>query len=87
MPLVALMRDIGLAVNTSHLNMSELTEGMQFAIQRTLQAAQQVSQVFSTNYSEPSQSFAEFPFVIVVYMSAFVVDNKAITPAVMHCCI
>ncbi|XP_032422830.1 ATP-binding cassette sub-family A member 12 [Xiphophorus hellerii] len=43
MPLVALMRDIGLAVNTSHLNMSELTEGMQFAIQGTLQAAQQAS--------------------------------------------
>ncbi|PWA31216.1 hypothetical protein CCH79_00002910, partial [Gambusia affinis] len=43
MPLVALMRDIGLAVNTSHLNMSELTEGMQFAIQRTLQAALQAS--------------------------------------------
>uniref|UniRef100_A0A0S7EWI0 ABCAC n=4 Tax=Poeciliopsis prolifica TaxID=188132 RepID=A0A0S7EWI0_9TELE len=43
MPLIALMRDIGLAVNTSHLNMSELSEGIQFAIQGTLQAAQQAS--------------------------------------------
>ncbi|MEQ2157663.1 hypothetical protein GOODEAATRI_003937 [Goodea atripinnis] len=41
MPLASLMRDIALAVNTSHLNISELTVEMQLAIERTLQAAQQ----------------------------------------------
>ncbi|MEQ2251418.1 hypothetical protein ILYODFUR_010724, partial [Ilyodon furcidens] len=41
MPLASLMRDITLAVNTSHLNISELTVEMQLAIERTLQAAQQ----------------------------------------------
>ncbi|KAK5599121.1 hypothetical protein CRENBAI_025848 [Crenichthys baileyi] len=43
MPLASLMRDIALAVNTSHLNISELTVEMQLAIERTLQAAQQTS--------------------------------------------
>uniref|UniRef100_A0A3Q2QFZ9 ATP binding cassette subfamily A member 12 n=1 Tax=Fundulus heteroclitus TaxID=8078 RepID=A0A3Q2QFZ9_FUNHE len=43
MPLTTLVEDISRAVNTSHLNTSELTAGMQFAIEGTLQAAQQVS--------------------------------------------
>lgn len=42
MPLVTLMKDIGLFVNTTHFNFSELTEKMQLVIDSTLKAAQQV---------------------------------------------
>lgn len=47
MPVSALMTDIVIAVNTSHFNLSELTEGMQLAIESTLQSAQQVCPVLS----------------------------------------
>ncbi|KAM4561502.1 glucosylceramide transporter ABCA12 [Fundulus diaphanus] len=43
MPLATLVEGISWAVNTSHLNTSELTAGMQLAIEGTLQAAQQAS--------------------------------------------
>jgi len=42
MPMVTLMTDIAVSVNKSRLNVSELSEGMQFAIERTIQTAQQV---------------------------------------------
>uniref|UniRef100_A0A3B3UCG3 ATP binding cassette subfamily A member 12 n=1 Tax=Poecilia latipinna TaxID=48699 RepID=A0A3B3UCG3_9TELE len=72
MPLVALMRDIGLAVNTSHLNMSELTEGMQLAIQGTLQAAQQVSHG-PLNCSEALKAWEPFAEAAGVNLSTFAV--------------
>ncbi|XP_071316090.1 ATP-binding cassette sub-family A member 13 [Trachinotus anak] len=43
MPVVSLMREIALSVNTSHFNLSELLERMQFAIEHTVQAAQQAN--------------------------------------------
>ncbi|XP_023284363.1 ATP-binding cassette sub-family A member 12 [Seriola lalandi dorsalis] len=42
-PVVTLMREIAMSVNTSHFNLSEVTERMQLAIERTLQAAQQAN--------------------------------------------
>ncbi|XP_015235444.1 PREDICTED: ATP-binding cassette sub-family A member 12 [Cyprinodon variegatus] len=42
-PLVALMRDIVVSANSSHLNISELTMKMQLAVEGTLQAAQQAN--------------------------------------------
>lgn len=42
MPVMTLMVEIAQSVNMSHLNLSVLTERMQFAIEHTLQAAQQV---------------------------------------------
>ncbi|TMS06801.1 ATP-binding cassette sub-family A member 12 [Larimichthys crocea] len=43
MPVVTLMREISQSVNTSHLNLSVITERMQPSIERTLQAAQQAN--------------------------------------------
>ncbi|KAM4558332.1 uncharacterized protein abca12 [Odontesthes bonariensis] len=43
MPMVTLMTDIAVSVNNSRLNVSELSEGMQFAIEHTIQAAQQAN--------------------------------------------
>ncbi len=42
MPVVTLMREIAQSVNTSHFNLSEVSERMQLAIERTVQAVQQV---------------------------------------------
>ncbi|TKS67339.1 ATP-binding cassette sub-family A member 12 [Collichthys lucidus] len=43
MPVVTLMREISQSANTSHLNLSAITERMQPSIERTLQAAQQAN--------------------------------------------
>ncbi|XP_044072836.1 LOW QUALITY PROTEIN: glucosylceramide transporter ABCA12 [Siniperca chuatsi] len=43
MPMVTLMREIAQSVNTSHFNLSEVSERMQLAIERTVQAAQQAN--------------------------------------------
>ncbi|XP_041858132.1 ATP-binding cassette sub-family A member 12 isoform X2 [Melanotaenia boesemani] len=43
MPMVTLMRDIALSVNTSHFNLSELSEEMQHAIEHTVKAAQEAN--------------------------------------------
>ncbi|XP_060944020.1 uncharacterized protein abca12 [Limanda limanda] len=42
-PVVTLMREVARSVNTSHFNLSEVTEGIQAAIEHTLQAAQQAN--------------------------------------------
>lgn len=42
MPVVTLMKEIAHSLNTSHFNLSEVLEGMQRAIELTVQAAQQV---------------------------------------------
>ncbi|XP_032384919.1 ATP-binding cassette sub-family A member 12 isoform X2 [Etheostoma spectabile] len=43
MPVATLMREIAQSVNTSHFNLSEFLEGMQLAIERTVQAAEQAN--------------------------------------------
>lgn len=42
MPVVNLIREIAQSLNTSHINLPELLERMQLAIENTVQAAQQV---------------------------------------------
>ncbi|XP_034429942.1 ATP-binding cassette sub-family A member 12 isoform X2 [Hippoglossus hippoglossus] len=42
-PVVTLMREVARSVNTSHFNLSEVTERIQAAIEHTLQAAQQAN--------------------------------------------
>lgn len=41
-PVATLMREIAQSVNSSHFNLSEVSERMQHAIEHTVQAAQQV---------------------------------------------
>ncbi|XP_074551456.1 uncharacterized protein LOC141808680 [Halichoeres trimaculatus] len=43
MPVVTLMKDIRQSVNSSHVNLTEVSERMQDAIERTVQAAQQAN--------------------------------------------
>ncbi|XP_038576238.1 uncharacterized protein abca12 isoform X3 [Micropterus salmoides] len=43
MPVVTLMKEIAHSLNTSHFNLSEVLEGMQRAIELTVQAAQQAN--------------------------------------------
>nr|XP_046260291.1 glucosylceramide transporter ABCA12 [Scatophagus argus] len=42
-PVVTLMREIAQSVNTSHFNLSDVSERMQLAIERTVQAAEQAN--------------------------------------------
>ncbi|KAM9346860.1 uncharacterized protein ABDE67_011175 [Symphorus nematophorus] len=42
-PVVTLMREIAQSVNSTHFNLSEVSEGMQAAIRLTVQAAQQAN--------------------------------------------
>uniref|UniRef100_A0A8D3AAC7 ATP binding cassette subfamily A member 12 n=1 Tax=Scophthalmus maximus TaxID=52904 RepID=A0A8D3AAC7_SCOMX len=43
MPVVTLMKEVARSVNSSHFNLSEVTERLQFAIERTVQPAEQAN--------------------------------------------
>ncbi|XP_036065527.1 uncharacterized protein abca12 isoform X2 [Oryzias melastigma] len=63
-PIMTLLREITVSLNSSHMNLSDLSENIQFAIEQTVQAVQQSNSTLDCNdvlkFWEPVREAAEF---------------------------
>ncbi|RVE58101.1 hypothetical protein OJAV_G00205990 [Oryzias javanicus] len=63
-PIMTLLREITVSLNSSHMNLSDLSENIQFAIEQTVQAVQQANSTLDCNdvlkFWEPVREAAEF---------------------------